>query len=187
MQFTTVAGRAGSSLYAEWLNASFFSVVTEAGYTQRGFEGEAVRGVEGAYRRGMPTFVIQRMGKASARLGYLTASLLGRASVSVLGVEPYVLAGLRLDKLLDRATEMTNLRKDFTTERVKADSILSEYESVAYGVTGGIGVTFPRVASVSILLEARYDSDLSDSYSGYGFSDSEVRNNAFTVMLGAGF
>jgi len=174
-------------LYAEWLDASFFSVVTEAGYTQRGFEGEEIRGIEGVYRRGMPTFVIQQMGKASARLDYLTTSLLGKASVSVLGAKPYVLAGFRLDKLLNRETEVTNLRKDFTTEQVEGNSILSEYESVAYGVTGGAGVTLPDVFPVRLSLEARYDHDLSDSVSGFGFSEPEVRNNAFTVMLGVGF
>ena len=173
-------------LYAEWLNASFFSVVTEAGYTQRGFEGEAVRGVEGVYHRGMPTFVIQQMGKASARLDYLTTSLLGKVSVSFLGTEPYVLAGVRLNKLLNRDMEVTTYNA-FSTEQVEANSIASEYESVAYGVTGGVGVTLPDVFPVRLSLEARYDRDLSDSVSGFGFSESEVRNNAFTVMLGIGF
>lgn len=166
-------------LYAEWLDVPFFSVVTEAGYAQRGFDGEAIFG------RGVG--VIQEMGEANARLDYLTTSLLGKASVSFLGSEPYVLAGVRLDKLLNRETEVTNVREDFSGEQVEANSISVRYKSIAYGVTVGIGVALPPVFSHHLSLEARYDGDLTDSFTGFGGSDFEVRNNAFTVMLGVGF
>jgi len=185
-------------LYAEWLDASFFSIVTEAGYTQRGFKGEPV------FPRGAPnglTIDIEQLGKASARLDYLTTSLLGKASVSVLGAEPYVLAGFRLDKLLNREAEVSELNNDAFSGQVKSNSLSSTYKSVAYGLTGGVGVTFSQIASARISLEARYDRDLSDSVAGFeapnysdgflgpyvGPYDPDVRNEAFTMMLGIGF
>lgn len=171
------------SLYAEWLDVPFFSVfsvVTEAGYVQRGFtETMELRDPDGA-----PAGTAER----TSRLDYVTTAALGTMSVPVLGGRPYLIAGPRLDVLVNRApgafefgaSEVEGIFEDVILESELAES----FESPAFGVTVGAGVALPRVLPARLSLEARYDRDITDSTSAV---PAETRNNAFTVTLGVGF
>ena len=168
------------SLYAEWLDVPFFSVVTEAGYVQRGFtETMELRDLDNA-----PAGTAE----GTSRLDYLTTAALGTVSIPVLGGRPYLIAGPRLDVLVNQApgafgfgaSEVEGISEDLILE----SGVPDHFESPAFGITVGAGITLPRVLPARLSLEARYDRDITDSTSAV---PAETRNNAVTVMLGVGF
>jgi hypothetical protein len=146
------------------------AVVAELGYAARGFVEEQ----EARDAQNLPLGLVQ----ANTRLDYLSTSLTLRASYSTGAISPYMIAGPRLDILVSRKAgtfhfELGSLKSSFA----------ELYESPAFGGIVGVGIDTGDLLAVPILLEARYNLDVTDSLTG-GF---EMSNNAFDILLGVGF
>ena len=149
--------------FAEWFGASYFSLLTELGYVQRGYSNTVeLRDSQG-----------QSLGpkKGTFRFDYLTFSVLPKVKYSGSAFQPYILVGPRGDMLLRRASS-----------RSIFDMLVSKYDMIAFGgvVGGGIEVD-KKVFTVPIFVEVRYNTDVTDSLS---CCPREIRNNAFDILIG---
>lgn len=157
--------------FVEWLDAPLFSVVTELGYTQRGFS-------ETAEQRDESGEVVQNV-VANTRLDYVTGAVLAKVRYPSAGLMPYAMAGPRIDALMNREAGQ------FEWVGGSAESELASlYESTALGATVAAGVEVRRGLPFSVSVEGRYEHDLTDSTPHV---PRTVRNNAFSLVLGVGF
>ena len=153
--------------YVEGFDLGAVSLVTEAGYAQRGFvEVQEELGPSGEHCGTV---------KSNTRLDYLTAALLVKAQREGAFASPYVLAGPRLDALVGR--------RPGTFEYSVGPSESQDaglYDSPAFGGTVGAGAVLHRLP-VPVLVEARFNLDVTDSMPGI---PRDVRNNAFDLLIG---
>jgi len=147
--------------FAEWLEASYVSLLTEVGYAQRGYTA-ILPVTEGA------SVVAERR---PVRFDHLTVAALAQVRYPGTVVEPYVVAGPRGDVFLGGKSA---LGQDLT---------LDGYEPVAFGATVGAGVEVgTEVLPVPMFLEVRYNADLTDSLACC--PDEEMRHRAVDILLG---
>jgi len=150
-----VAGMA----FAEWTGAPYFSLLTEVGYTQRGY----TKPTETRSREGKPLGIDEQ----PKRFDYLTVAALARLRYPGAAAEPYVLAGPRGDTFLGGAP----------------DNLLIElYDTFAFGATVGVGVELgAEVLPMPAFLEVRYNADVTNSLSS---GPRDMRNRAVDILLG---
>jgi hypothetical protein len=160
----------GAFGYVDWALVPHLAVVGELGYAARGFVEEQ----EARDAQNLSLGIVH----AKSRLDYLSTSITLRASYSTGAVSPYVIAGPRLDILMSRTAGT------FDFEIGSVESPFADlYESPAFGGIVGAGVDTGDLLAVPILLEVRYDFDVTDSLTG-GF---EMSHNAFDILVGLRF
>lgn len=146
-------------VFAEGLTRGRFTLVGELGYAQRGYsdpveqrgpEGEAI-GIE----------------DDGTRFDYLSAAALAKLRYPGGTLEPYAVAGPRVDVLLGGNPSA---------------ALIESYDRVAAGGTLGLGVEAGQTfVPVPVFLEARYHFDVTNSLS---CCPRDMRNRAFDVLLG---
>lgn len=151
-------------LYAEWLGLPFFSLITQVEYDQRGY-------LE-TYYVSLPLPAGFATKLASQRIDYLSVPILAKITFPIDGVQPYILAGPRVDVKL--GYEKTYLG-DWPTPPY------SEFKSTDFGASIGAGLTLPNFPMLPILFEFRYNLDASSSYKT---SFSTYRNNSCDIWIG---
>ncbi len=156
--------RTGVALFAfvEWLDGPFFSVVTEAGYVQRGFE-QIQEARTGPGEDGMLREVT-----LDTRFDYASFGAYARLRRPHGALTPYVLGGPRLDVFLGGEPDGEG-------------SLADSYAPVAFGGTFGSGVEVARLLPVAVYAEVRYGVDLTNSLPDV---PRDAYNNAFDVVLG---
>lgn len=154
--------RTGFGLFAfmEWLGTSPLSIVTEAGYAQRGFATEQ----EGRDAQNNPTGTF----RFEDRFDYLSLAAHAKVRWPSAPLAPYVLGGPRLDILLGGDPDGEG-------------SLASSYSSTAVGGTFGAGVEISRNLPVALFAEIRYSFDVTNSLPDV---PRDAYNNAFDVILG---
>jgi len=149
--------------FAEWFNTSYFSLLAELGYVQRGYNNTVeFRDPDG-----------QSLGQkeGNLRFDYLTLSVLPKLQYSGSTLQPYVLAGSRGDVLLRGESSRSNF-----------DPLVDQYDMVALGGIVGVGIeTGKQISPVPVFVEVRYNADITDSLS---CCPRDIRNNAFDILLG---
>lgn len=145
--------------FAEWFDMSYFSLLTELGYVQRGYSKTVeVRNPQG-----------ERLGteEKSTRFDYLTVAALAKLQYSGPAFQPYAVAGPRGDVL--RGGAPSNLVTD-------------QYDTLAFGGTIGAGVELGKqLLPVPVYLEVRYNADVTNSLS---CCPRDMSNQAFDILLG---
>ena len=146
--------------FVEWFDVGAFSLITEAGYVPRGNEFEIMdvtRSDDGqGFEPGLTRFV--------RKFDYISFAVPVKARLRGGKVEPYVLAGPRVDFLVDGEPET---------------QLVESYRSTTFGVVMGIGIE--SASSVSIFGELRYNTDFTDSLPD---APRDAYNNAFDLIIG---
>lgn len=154
-------GHAGV-LFAQWNGPGRTSLVTEAGYAERGYE--RVTG-------GGPDVIDGNLTYIDRRMQYV--SLAAMAKVPVVAVGPasaYAVAGPRMNTLLG--------------SRRGEDLPGYDYRLVTWDGTAGIGVE--AVRGMPLLVEARYSFGLNDAFNGDGWRGSAY-HRALDLVVGVRF
>jgi hypothetical protein len=155
-----------AAVFAEWLDLSWFSVVTQLEYVQRGMEMEFVvttaESPEGIGTR-----------RVAGRVNYLSLPILAKVEIPLGEVSPYVLAGPRLDYLIS-----------YRSDDGLFDALYKQFRKTLLGASFGAGLAARGDLPVTILLEARYNIDLQNSYATPFYT---TVNKAFDVWVGIGF
>lgn len=174
----------GVVAYTEWFGASSFSAVTEAGYVQRGYH-------ESLFEISRPSGEAVQS-EATSRLEYASVSVL--AKVRHFGEEKatgYALVGPRLEVLVHR--DAGTLR---TSDETYQSRIADNYDRWTVGGTIGLGIEVEDMLPETILLDAYYDFDLTNSLSketvivyepdvrDYNVRRVSAINHAFRVSIG---
>lgn len=148
--------------YAEWLLLPPLSIISESGFTQRGYSITfEVRNAEGE---------VLSTKDLGPRLNYLTAAFLVKLRASGALLEPYALGGPRTDILVGGSSD--------PNEGVTFD----QHDTFTAGGTIGIGVEAGgERMSIPAFLEVRYNFDVMDSLS---CCESETFNQALDVLIG---
>ncbi|WP_456428572.1 outer membrane beta-barrel protein [Rhodocaloribacter sp.] len=149
-------------VFVEWLDASPLSIVTEAGYAQRGYYTEHER--RDARNDPAGTF------RVTTRFDYVSSAALLKFRHTGTSLAPYALAGPRLDVFLGGNPDN--------------DPIAEAYNSLAAGGVVGFGVETESLLPVSVFLEARYSFDLTNALPDV---PRDAYNNAFDVLIGVRF
>lgn len=161
ISFDTVRRYGVSALaFAEWLDLPFLSVVTEAGYVQRGYATET----EGRDLNNNPIGTI----RSDTRFDYLSFAAHAKLRAPGGVVAPYVIGGPRLDVLLGGSPGGEG-------------SIVSYYSPTAFGITAGVGAETTELLPVVVFGEIRYNVDFTNSLPDV---PRDMYNNAFDVLVG---
>jgi opacity protein-like surface antigen len=143
------------------------SLVTEAGYLERGY----ARNTGSIPDDGSMEPYTYRLDR---RMQYVTVAALARLDVARVGpVSAYAVAGPRMNALVGRRGEDTD-----------GGMPGYEYRSVAWDVTAGAGVELVR--GLPVLVEARYNAGLNDALDGEGWRGSAY-HRATEVLVGFRF
>lgn len=148
--------------YLEWLDLPAFSIVTEAGYVQRGFATEsnardAQNNPAGTVR--LPT-----------RFDYVSFAVQAKVRLPNGFIRPYAVAGPRIDI--------------FVGDRDEEGTLASSYSTTAFGGTIGAGLETPRLVPVTLFGEVRYNFDVTNSLPDV---PRDAYNNAFDLLIGLRF
>ena len=101
------------------------------------------------------------------RIDFLSFAALAKARFPGMIVNPYIIAGPRVDCMVGNS-----------------DTLYNQYKKNVTGLSFGGGAELPKILPLTILVEMRYDLDLSDFYHSQGLT---VKNNSFGAWLGIGF
>ncbi len=148
-------------VHGEWFDYRSVSLVTEIGYVQRGVKQVVRDGVE---------FILP-VSDSSTRFDCLATAVFLRVAPVRWSVEPYVLAGPRVDLLLSETTECAF--------RPCLDDV-SGHKVATIGALVGFGVRH-ALASIDFLVEVRLSMDATDSIRGIS---GRQQNRAFDVLVG---
>lgn len=152
-------------VFIEWFNMPVFSLSSELHFIQRGM------------KLSLPTITPQdpeRTGQLvtrSPRLDYLSLPLLAKASLNDGVFSPYVVAGPRVDFLLQ-------------TKGEGFQAVFDKFEKVEFGVSVGAGIDLHAFDKVNLGFEFRFSPSLKDGYSTQFLS---VRNTSMEFLIVAGF
>jgi hypothetical protein len=148
----------------EWLDIPMFSFSSEVHYIQKGMKISVPVTTEtnpdgtGDYR----TF--------SPRVDYLSVPILAKARFVDGQLSPYIIAGPRVDFLLQTKGEGFQV-------------ILDKFEKVDFGATVGVGVEVKSFEPVHLGVEFRFSPSFKD---GYSSAFTKVRNSSMEFLLVAG-
>ncbi|MEO8665496.1 MAG: porin family protein [Ignavibacteria bacterium] len=181
--------KTGFNLYAfaEYAAVKIFSVSAEAGYTQKGFETTYE-----IYEQEDPFYY--EVGQVNATLSYIDISVLAKLKIHAGTVTPYIIAGpsfgiLTGEHLSSIKTENNNYNLG------DLEFFILNFKTNTFGIKAGAGAEF-RFSKLSVLLEARYNADLSVSYErpefglgveNWNTSSSNIKNNVFEFLAGVKF
>ncbi len=148
-------------VFAEWFGKSFFSVVTEVGYVQRGYQETQTYAVLRADNNPAPPFAPE-VNQQDSKLDYLSGGVLFKLRHSgYRNAVAYIQAGPRLEVLVRREPGM------LTYQGGDLPSPLAEhFDSWLAGGTLGVGLELNKVFPLPLLIAADYDYDLTNSLSG---------------------
>lgn len=146
-------------VFAEWLNHSYFSILTEVYYIQKGHADEDTRTDE----FGNPASTIRH----DNRLDYLSVPLLVKITLRTKHALPYLVIGPRFDYLLGYKSETSK-------------ELFDEIKNTGMGGTVGLGLE-SKSKPVKFLLEFRYSPDFTNAYKT---NLLKVKNNSFEILLG---
>ncbi len=153
------------ALYAEWSVRQSFSVITQVEYDQRGMGlGPEVATVD-------PGPSIYRYGDTYCRVDYLSVPVLAKFQIPLLSINPYLMAGPRVDFFLGHGPHPQDLNVDF---------VYNHFKKVTWGGSFGVGFHLPFASPVPLAIEARENLDFVNSYQDQFL---KVRNNAFDIWL----
>jgi hypothetical protein len=146
--------------FVEWLGSSPVSIVTEAGYVQRGFATEN----EGRDDQNNPTWTF----RTDERFDYISLAPQAKVRLQRGRVAPYALAGPRLDFFLGGSPD-------------EEGSLASYHASTAFGGVLGAGLEFSQGRPVTPFAEIRYNFDVTNSLPDV---PRDMYNNAVDFILG---
>ncbi len=154
-----------AALFAEWSVQQSFSVLTQVEYDQRGMGlGPELDLIDPG-----PSFY--RPGDTYCRVDYLSVPVLAKFEIPFLSINPYLLAGPRVDFFLGHGAHPQDLNVDF---------VYNHFKKVTWGGSFGIGFRLPFASPVPLAIEARENLDFMNSYQDQYL---KVRNNAFDLWL----
>lgn len=163
-----------AALFIEYCNYSFFSLVSQIEYAQKGFiEKQAETDETGQF--------IQDV-KANTRLDYVSIPLFVKIKYSKIKLNPYVIFGPRFDYLVNRRNGI------FKFSKIDFNSQFADYLNINKSVFGssiGMGFNLPKISLFESFLELRYNHDFTDSF--FINEENTVRNNSFDLWLGISF
>ena len=151
-------------VFVEWLNMPVFSFSSEVHYIQKGM------------KISLPVTTEQNPAGTgeywtrSPRVDYISVPMLGKARFMDAQVSPYIIAGLRVDFLLQ-------------TKGEGFEAVLDKFEKVDFGATVGAGIEVKSFEPVQLGIEFRLSPSFKD---GYSSSFTKVRNSSMEFLLVAG-
>lgn len=152
--------------FAEWFETGWFTLLTQAEYAQKGLGMTfLIAGPTGPE-------VLERK-TVYSRLDYLSVPILGKATLQLGSLSPYVLAGPRVDFLLGYESDLNSY-----------NTLFEKYDNTAFGATVGAGIQFDSILPLPVVLEARYNLDITKSFEN---AVVKASNNSVDLWLGVAF
>jgi hypothetical protein len=151
-----------AAVFVEWFSVPYFSLVTQCEYNQRGMRT--------AFAQTGSVLTIIGSFTNYNRVDYLSIPVFAKLAIPLYPVSPYLLIGPRFDFLL-------GYKSDDNIFNVVYD----KFSKSTAGASFAFGVDLKELLQIAILVEARYNIDMKDSYSTQYL---KMRNNAFDIWLG---
>lgn len=149
--------------YVEWFETGWFTLITQAEYAQKGLGTDfLITGPAGPE-------ILERKTLYS-RLDYLSVPILGKATLQLGSLSPYVLVGPRVDFFLGYESDLNS----FST-------LFEKYGRTAFGATVGIGIQADSILPLPVVIEARYNLDIKKSFDN---GVVKASNNSVDLWLG---
>jgi len=169
-------------LFAEYDLEKYFSLLPEVGFTQKGFSTNEQRFNYARYDTGKIN--------VNATVSYLDVSLLFKFKITLKELSPYIFAGPSWG-----IKGNTNLSETEGYPFLNINSILVSYTKYTFGLKFGAGTELSIIPKLGLLLEVRYNTDLTVSYNTTGFSigdpgwyeSKQMKNYVFEFIAGVKF
>ncbi|MBD3276388.1 MAG: outer membrane beta-barrel protein [Candidatus Marinimicrobia bacterium] len=145
-------------VFYRWYDAESFRILSELRYVQKGIRADFLNTTS------------EQIVTLEPRADYLTIAPLIQKTIPI-WINPYILAGPRLDVLLG-----TNSEQFFET--------YDKLRFLDFGVSLGAGFDFPFSNQVFFLTEFRYEPSFINAYQS---DNLEIRNTAFSVLVGLSY
>lgn len=160
--------RAGFNVagFVEWLDLPFFSIVSQIEYAQRGMRYEIQQTGPGGPE------IIAIVTRYN-RVDYLSIPLFAKFSLPAHAISPFLSLGPRFDILLG-----------YKSDEDAYNFVYDDFKKTMLGGTISIGCETNALLPFSLILEARYNFDLADSYATQSL---KVRNSSIDIWMGAAF
>lgn len=159
-------------LFYDFLNLKNVIFSGEIGYNQKGFNQTISAEVTGLPELNYTLY---------SRLGYFDINAMTQFILPGASVSPYISVGPVLSfKTYGKATS-SNVQGDSLVVP-SANLLLDDLKSPVLGIIGGFGIQINKVIPQTIILEIRYNADLTNSYRSSGLN--YVRNYLWQFNLG---
>ncbi|MEK7727217.1 MAG: outer membrane beta-barrel protein, partial [candidate division KSB1 bacterium] len=142
-----------AAVFAEWLNTSVFSLVTQVEYAEQGF-------IQKSEITGENNPAPLEKVEATSQLNYVSLPILFKLRLPQSKLAPYVVFGPRFDWLVDHVDG--NFESDVIDD-FPAAPFTDYFETRSWGATAGFGFSPLALGGGSILVEARYNFDFKDN------------------------
>jgi hypothetical protein len=146
------------ALYARWFDISYFSIITQLEYSQRG--NTSSYPIEPAPIR-----------TQNNRVSYVSLPVFAKFKPLNLSICPFVLVGPRIDYLIDKKIEDVGL------------GLYDHLKNWVLGYSIAVGLESNQFLGINISVEARFNRDITNTYHGGGI---EIFNKSFDVWFGLG-
>ncbi|GEM_PF-2037127 len=158
------------ALNLEWFNNNYFTMITDIGYIQKGFnEDVTITSIDNPESGYLKTF------KTEFDYLYFSPQLKIRKEFNK--ITPYAFVGPRIDY-------QSTYKSDFNLS-----SIENDFEKIIFGLNYGLGINY-RINKIDIGLEFTniYDfTNLINTQATQNTSGLKIKNNAFTIDFGFNF
>lgn len=152
------------AFFIEWIDSSFFSIISQIEYTQRG------RGWGPELIILDPGPIFKRDQNEYFRLDYISIPILIKIPIPISKYKPFFILGPRFDYFLGYASDDNNLY---------VDDIYNGFKKIIYGGSFGIGFDFEFIMPLTI--EFRRNIDFIDSYKNNFLN---IKNDSYDLWLG---
>ncbi|HMQ68980.1 MAG TPA: outer membrane beta-barrel protein [Ignavibacteria bacterium] len=160
-------------LFYDFLNYKNVIISGEMGYNQKGFNQTVSTAAQG----GIPAINYTLYN----RLGYFDINALARFILPGSSVSPYISVGPVLS--IKTSNSSSSSGSDLDTLVVNAaNNLFGQLKSPVLGIIGGMGIQINKVIPQTIILEVRYNADLTNSFKNSGLN--YVRNYLWQFNLG---
>ncbi|MFH1195733.1 MAG: porin family protein [bacterium] len=155
-----------AGVFAEFLDAPFFSIVGELNYVQKGYSDNLiVTTPSNPDAEGVST-------DYNLRIDYINISVLAKLRYNLGVIRPYVVIGPKADFETGKVFSL-----DFS------DTVLDDFKKERLGLKVGFG-TEVNLITVTLLAEFIYDADFNALYEN---NELEVNTNSFDLRIGIMF
>lgn len=160
-------------LFYDFLNLKNVTISGEIGYNQKGFN----QTVSVASTGGLPALNFTLYG----RLGYLDINAITQFILPGNSVSPYISVGPVLSFKTNSSATSSNAEGDSLIVP-SANILFDQLKSPVLGIIGGLGIQINKVIPQTLILEIRYNADLTNSFKNSG--TNYVRNYLWQFNLG---
>lgn len=164
-------------LFYDYFQVENFILGAEAGFNRKGWRIKVRTTGETGNEFG-EAFINQKT-------NYVTVSNPIKFGIELDGIKPYLIIAPRVDFYTGYSVSTDGFSREVDSAIVNTpDELLENLSKTVFGINGGIGLELRRLLPKTLMLETRYQLDLTNSYES---NLRSLRNKSIEILVGIKF